>query len=610
MADRYPPIATYSLLGDCHSTALVSREGSVDWACFRRFDAPSTFGRILDWERGGFCGLAPLGSEPAGRRYEGPTLILETGHRVPGALGRTIDFFAVHPTSEPAEAERVHPHHQLVRIAEGVSGVSEWEFVCLPRYEYGVVHPRATLAADRLGLLVGGPEALSVASSVPLEARDGEVRARFSLRQGERAWFALTRHRAEDVRPEALGDADIDGRLACTREFWERWAALCAYSGPYREAVLRSALTLKALTNAPTGAIVAAATTSLPEEPGGVRNWDYRYCWIRDAAFTLYALFILGYRSEARSFIDWLARTTAGRAEDLQVLYGVGGERLLPEVELDHLEGYRGSQPVRVGNGAARQFQLDVYGEALDTAHLWRKHGGRIEPEFWPFLRGCVECIRSRWRDPDEGIWEVRGGPRHFVHSKAMCWVGVDRAIKTAEALGLEGPLDDWRSLREEIRADVLAKGFDPDLGSFVQAYGSKDLDASALLLPLVGFVRADDPRMRSTVEVLGERLCHGGLVYRYLTDDGLPGGEGAFTICSFWLVDNLALVGRVEEASALLERLCSRANDVGLFAEQIDPASGEHLGNFPQAFTHVALINSAHTLSRVVPAVLEKEGG
>jgi GH15 family glucan-1,4-alpha-glucosidase len=593
----YPPISSYALIGDSHSSGLVSRDGSIDWACFRRFDAPSTFGRILDWGRGGYCALAPVGAEPAGRAYVGDTAILGSEHMAGDARGRTTDFFAVSDASRPGQAGPEHPHHQLIRIAEGVAGTTEWEFVCRPCFEYGIARPSVTLAGDRLGMLVGGPAALTVGSSVPLRTEDGGVRTTFRLRAGERAWFALTGHRPEDLRQQPMGDTDVDQRLAYTREFWRGWLEQCFYDGPYRDQVLRSAITLKMLTNAPTGAIVAAPSTSLPEDLGGVRNWDYRYCWLRDSAFTLYALQLLGFSSEAEAFIEWLTRTTAGRADDLQVQYGIGGERLLPEIQLDHLEGYRGSRPVRIGNAAARQFQLDVYGEVLDTAHLWRRAGGAIGPELWSFLRECVRCIRERWRDPDEGIWEVRGGPRHFVHSKAMCWVGLDRAIKIAGALGENDSLDEWRRLRDEIREDVLERGFDAELGTFVQAYGSRSLDASAMLLPLMGFIRADDPRMRSTVAAIQERLTTDGLVHRYLTDDGLPGEEGAFAICSFWLADNLALQGRYDEARALFERVCSLANDVGLLAEEIDPRTGEQLGNFPQAFTHVALINGAFHL-------------
>jgi GH15 family glucan-1,4-alpha-glucosidase len=595
----YPPISSYALIGDSHSSGLVSREGSVDWACFRRFDAPSTFARILDWNRGGFCSLAPVGAGPAERAYAQDTAILGSEHRAGEARGRTTDFFAISEPPGPGESGPSHPLHQLIRIAEGVTGTTEWEFVCHPCFEYGIVRPRVTLAADRLAMLVGGPEALTVASSVPLHVEDGTVRATFTLRGGQRAWLALTAHRPEKLRRETLDDAEIDRRLARTRQFWTEWLERCSYDGPYRDQVIRSAIILKLLTNAPSGAIVAAPTTSLPEDIGGVRNWDYRYCWLRDSAFTLYALQLLGFSSEAGAFIEWLTRTTAGRADDLQVLYGIGGERLLPEVQLDHLEGYRGSRPVRIGNAASRQFQLDVYGEVLDTAHLWRKAGGAIGPELWSFLRECVRCIRERWRDPDEGIWEVRGGPRHFVHSKVMCWVGVDRAIKVATALGDGQSLDEWRSLRDEIREDVLQRGFDRELETFVQSYESRNLDASVLLLPLVGFIRADDPRMLSTVTTIQERLTTDGLVRRYLTDDGLPGEEGAFEICSFWLADNLALQGRSDEARELFERVCSFANDVGLLAEQVDPRTGEQLGNFPQAFTHVALINGAFHLQR-----------
>jgi GH15 family glucan-1,4-alpha-glucosidase len=527
------------------------------------------------------------------------TAILESEHRADDARGRTTDFFAVSDAPRAGDTGRAHPYHQLIRMAEGVAGTTEWEFVCQPCFEYGIVRPRVTLSGERLALLVGGPEGLAVASSVPLRAEEGTVRARFRLGDGERAWFALTGYRPEDLRPEALDDAEVDRRLARTREFWTDWVGQSSYEGTYRDLVIRSAITLKALTNAPTGAIVAAPTTSLPEDLGGVRNWDYRYCWLRDSAFTLYALQLLGFSSEAQAFIEWLTRATAGRADDLQVLYGIGGERFLPEVQLDHLVGYRGSRPVRIGNAAARQFQLDVYGEVLDTAHLWRKAGGAIGPELWSFLQECVRCIGERWRDPDEGIWEARGGPRHYVHSKAMCWVGIDRAIKIAEALGEGASLDGWGQLRDEIRDDVLENGFDREQGAFVQAYGSRSLDASAMLLPLVGFIRADDPKMRSTVAAIQERLTTGGLVHRYLAEDGLPGEEGAFAICSFWLADNLALQGKRDEARLLFERVCSFANDVGLLSEEIDPRTGEQLGNFPQAFTHVALINGAFHLQK-----------
>lgn len=591
---RYPPIEDYALISDSHSSALVSIQGSIDWACLRRFDAPSTFGRILDWERGGHCSLRPVGSDPAGRRYRGETMVLETDHRTEDGLGRTIDLFALPDDAEPELVPRSHPRHQLIRIAEGVQGRTEWELVCRPRFEYGLVHPLATLRGERHAMLVGGPQALSLRASVPLEARDGEVIARFSLDEGERAWFSMTAHLASRAVDDELDDTPVEELLRLAESYWQRWVDLCTYSGPHRSDVVRSLLVLKALTNEPSGAIVAAATTSLPESIGGERNWDYRYCWIRDATFTLYTEFILGYTSEARDFITWLIRTTAGRAQDLQVLYGVGGQRLLPEAHLDHLEGYRGSGPVRTGNEAARQFQLDLYGEVLDTAYLWWKYGGEIEDHFWEFLHRCVELIDERWREPDTGIWEVRSGRKHFVYSKALCWVGVDRGIKLAEALDKDVPVEAWRELREEIRRDILANGYDEELGSFVRSYGSTDLDASTLLLPLIGFVDATDERMLGTVDLIQRELTRDGLVYRYRTEDGIQGDEGTFTICSFWLVDNLALQGRHDEAQELFDRLCSFSNDVGLYSEEIDPDTGRFLGNFPQAFTHLALINAA----------------
>ncbi len=595
---RYLPISDYALLSDCHSAALVSSHGSIDWACPHRFDAPAAFARILDADRGGYAVLRPTGAAPAGRRYRGRTMVLESDHRAGRSLGRTTDFFSISGQSHAEDAGEVHPHHQLIRIAEAIEGETEWEFVCSPRFEYGVVIPGVHVRDDHLAVLMGGPEAMTVNSSERLEGSQNEVSARFTLREGESAWFVMTRQRPHDLHDEKVSDNDVRHRLEATVSFWEGWAALCTYDGPYEEEVIRSGLTLKALTNAPTGAIVAAPTTSLPEEIGGVRNWDYRFCWVRDATFTLYVLMSLGHTSEAEAFIGWLTRTTAGRPQDLQVLYGIGGERLLPESELAHLEGYRGSQPVRIGNGAANQFQLDIYGEVLDSAHLWRKFGGEISPELWAFLEGCVREIAEHWREPDDGIWEVRGGPRHFVYSKAMCWVGVDRAVKAAEALGLDAPLDDWRGLRDEIHVDVCANGYDEELGSFVQSYGSKALDASALLLPLIGFLPPTDPRVSSTARAIESELSSDGLVRRYKSEDGLAGDEGAFLICSFWLVDNLAMIGRRDDATALFDKLKSFANDVGLLSEELDLGTGELLGNFPQAFTHLALINSAFNLS------------
>ena len=393
-----------------------------------------------------------------------------------------------------------------------------------------------------------------------------------------------------------MGDSEVAESLGETLAFWREWSAKCTYTGAYRDDVLRSALTLKALTYAPSGALLAAATTSLPEQIGGARNWDYRFTWIRDATFALYALFILGYTDEARGFKDWLEWSTVGRARDLQAMYGLGGERRLTEIELPELEGYRGSQPVRIGNGAATQFQLDIWGEIMDSAHLYRKFVHEMDPEYWVYLQRVVGFVIDNWQRPDEGLWETRGERQHFVFSKVMCWVALDRALKAARALDLPGNLELWHRVRREIKDDILAKGYDPDRGVFVQAYGSKNLDASTLMLPLVGFLRADDPRMRATIEAIEKELTSPeGFVYRYKDyDDGLTGDEGTFSICTYWLADNLIALGQLERARALFEKLRAHGNDLGLHSEEIEGETGAMLGNFPQAFTHLGLINTA----------------
>jgi GH15 family glucan-1,4-alpha-glucosidase len=610
--DAYPPIGDYALLSDCHSAALVSRDGSIDWCCFHRFDARPVFARLLDWARGGHFRIAPTGPSTVSRRYLPATNVLETRFETPSGVLTLVDCLAVRRGAAAGDAARTRSHHQLLRLVRCEAGQVEVAVEFAPRFDYGLTTPRLELQGDDLGVVYGGADALVLQSEIPLAQTEVcGCGGAATLRAGDQAFLALTHQLPHQVYAHRLGRDEVVARIDRTVGFWRDWSARCTYRGPYREQVLRSALVLKGLTNAPTGAIVAAPTTSLPEALGGVRNWDYRYSWLRDAAMNLYALFTLGYTDEAHAFMGWLERTTAGRAEDLQLMYGVGGERLLPELELEALDGYRGSRPVRVGNAAAGQFQLDVYGYLLDTAWLYHRHGGELSPTFWGLLSDAVEVVARRWTEPDEGIWEVRGGRRQFVSSKVMAWVAVDRAIRLARARGLPADLERWVALRRAIRRRVERAGVDPATGAFTQAFGSRALDASNLLVPLVRFLPPEDPRVRATVERTVRELASDGLVHRYLdTDDGLPGGEASFVVCSFWLVDNLALAGQTERATASFERLLGHANDLGLLAEEVDPAGGELLGNFPQAFSHVGLIGAAINLERGAAAARRPAGG
>lgn len=594
----YPPIADYALIGDAHSAALVSRDGSIDWCCFHRFDARPVFARLLDRGRGGHFHIAPMEPYTATRRYLPGTNVLETRFTTAAGAVTVVDCFAVTDDSGDPAAERPHPHHQLLRFIRGERGTVRIVVDFSPRFDYGRTVPRIEMPEAGVALVYGGADALVYQSAVHvIQEGLADCRSEMAVRAGEETFVAATYAAPHELRAARLSLDDARAAVDRTRRFWERWAARCTYDGPYREAVLRSALVLKALTNEPTGAIVAAPTTSLPEAIGGVRNWDYRFTWLRDAALSLYALFILGYVDEAHAFMTWLKRTTAGRADELQAVYGVGGERFLPEVEMAWLEGYRGSRPVRVGNAAADQFQLDVYGYLLDTAWLYHRHGGEVEGAFWDLIRGAVDAVARQWMEPDRGIWEVRGATRHFVSSKVMCWVAVDRAIRLARARGLPADLERWQALRRTIRRRVEAEGVAPDSGAFVQAFGARALDASNLLIPLVRFLPPEDPRIVATVRRTERELAVDGLVYRYADGDGLPGGEGAFLICTWWLVDNLALIGDVPRARELFERTLGFANDVGLLAEQVDPATGALLGNFPQAFSHIGLIGAAMNL-------------
>jgi len=594
----YPPISDYALISDCHSGALVSKDGSVDWCTFHRFEARPVFGRILDWAKAGFFRIAPLDDDyEAARRYLPGTNVLETTFRTPTGTLVLTDFFAFRESG----VGESHPDHQLIRIARCTEGEVAVKVKFVPRFDYGLTTPRLETLADDLVVAYGGADALVLQSELPFgHAELSATQGNRTLRAGEEAFVVLTYQLPHELAPRRLTRDEVHAKLEATSATWAAWADRCTYEGPYREQVVRSALVLKGLTNGPTGAIVAAATTSLPEEVGGERNWDYRFSWLRDSALTLNALFALGYGEEAQAYADWLKRTTAGRASELQIMYGVGGERLLPEVELDWLEGYRGSRPVRIGNGAYSQFQLDVFGELLDTVWIYRQHGGEIDHVFWEFLGRVAGAVIDRWRLPDQGIWEIRGEPRHFTYSKVMAWVALDRVVRIAELDGREGALDEWRANRDELRELIEREGVDPESGAFLQSFddGGK-LDASNLMIPIVGFVEHTDPRACATFERTIAELSADGFVYRYVTDgvDGLSGDEATFAICSFWLVECLARAGETERARELFERLLGFCNDVGLLAEEIDPHSGELIGNFPQAFSHLGLIQAAIAL-------------
>ncbi len=589
-------IEDYALLGDTHTAALVGLNGSIDWLCLPRFDSGACFAALLGDETNGRWLIAPKGARRAKtRRYRGDSLVLETTFENGDGAVRVIDFLPIREQT---------PH--LVRIVEGIRGSVPMRMELTLRFDYGATVPWVRRVEDRLWA-IAGPNAVVLDTPVELRGRGLSTEARFTVGPGDRVPFVLTWHPSETPPPAA---PDPFAALDDTERWWTEWSGRCTYEGPYREAVVRSLITLKALTYAPTGGIVAAPTTSLPEAIGGVRNWDYRYCWVRDATFTLYALMHGGYEDEARGWRDWLLRAVAGDPSQLQILYGLSGERQIPELELDWLAGYEGSRPVRIGNAAVDQLQLDVFGELMDALYVARRTGLAPESAAWNLQRHLVEHLEEIWRKPDEGIWEVRGGPRQFTHSKVMAWVAFDRSIKGIEALGLEGPLERWKRVRQEIHDDVCRNGYDPNLGSFVGYYGTKRLDASLLLIPIVGFLPPDDPRVVGTVDAVARQLRSDGFVLRYLADqhgpDGLPPGEGAFLPCTFWLVDALAQTGRTEEAKEIFERLLSIRNDVGLLSEEYDPSLGRMVGNFPQAFSHVALVNSASNLTPAIVGTTE----
>lgn len=583
------PIEDYALIGDCESAALVARNGSIDWLCVPRFDSAACFAALLGTPEHGRWLIAPADAPKAiRRRYHAGTLVLETEYETERGVASVTDCMPPRTTLP-----------DVARLVEGKRGEVAMRMELVIRCDYGSVIPWVRRAEGGISA-VAGPDALRLRTSVTPRGEDFRTVAEFTVRAGERVPFMLSWHPSHLPPPPPV---DVAAEIERTRRWWQEWSSRCTYEGEWRDAVLRSLITLKALSYAPTGGLVAAPTTSLPEQLGGVRNWDYRYCWLRDATFSLYALMMGGYVDEARAWREWLLRSVAGHPADASIMYGVAGERRLPEVELEWLPGYEGAAPVRIGNAAHQQFQLDVYGEVLDSLHYARRVGLELDDNARRVQRALIDFVESAWQRPDEGIWEVRGPRRHFTHSKVMAWVALDRAVKAAEQFGLEGPLDRWRELRARIHAEVCQNGFDSGLNSFVQYYGARHPDASLLMLPLVGFLPATDPRMLGTVKAIQERLMVDGLVIRYPTTprvDGLPPGEGVFLPCTFWFSDNLALQGREREARAIFERLLGVANDVGLLAEEYEPASGRLLGNFPQAFSHVALINSACNLAHV----------
>jgi GH15 family glucan-1,4-alpha-glucosidase len=581
-------IEDYALIGDTQTAALVGRDGSIDWLCLPRFDSGACFAALVGDRSNGRWRIAPVEEATTTRQYRAGTLVLETTFVTPSGTVRLVDCMPIR-----GEAPDV------VRVVQGVSGRVAMRMDLVIRFDYGAFVPWVRRVEGALQA-VAGPDAVELRTPVATRGEDLSTVADFEVGPGDEVPFVLTWHRSHEPPP-----APVDARRAVedTTTWWTTWSDRCSTVGDLRDVVVRSLITLKALTYAPTGGIVAAPTTSLPEELGGVRNWDYRYCWLRDATFSLYALMLAGYDAEAVAWRDWLLRVAAGAPDQLQIMYGPAGERRLPELTLDWLAGYEGSRPVRIGNAASRQFQLDVYGEVMDCFHQARRAGVDQDPEAWRLQQAVMEFLEGHWRDPDEGIWEVRGPRRHFTHSKVMAWVALDRAVKAVEVFGLEGHVDRWRAVRAEVHAEVCELGYDPGRGTFTQSFGRGELDASLLMIPLVGFLPAGDPRVVGTVAAIEAELDEDGLVRRYSGDslgdvDGLPGGEGAFLPCSFWLADNLILQGRAEEGRARFDRLTGLANDVGLLAEEYHPGLGRMLGNFPQAFTHVGLINTAHNLT------------
>ena len=580
-------IEDYALIGDLQTAALVNREGSIDWCCFPRFDSGACFAALLGTPEHGRWGLAPTAPlTGCSRAYQRDTLVLDSTYETAEGVVRAIDFMP--PRGQAPD---------IVRIVEGVEGFVPMRSELVIRFDFGQIVPWVR-RVDHARVAIAGPDALCFRTSAELHGEDRTTVAEFSLSPGDRIPFVLTWYPSHEQVPDEI---DPEEALEDAIRFWHDWANACVHYGPYHDEIHESLLFLKALTYQPTGGIVAAPTTSLPEWIGGVRNWDYRFCWLRDATLTLLAMLQAGYKDEAISWRSWLLRAIAGDPADVQIMYGLAGERRLEERTLEWLPGYEGSAPVRVGNAASTQLQLDVYGEVMDALYQARVYGAPADDNIWSLIRHMLVWLEENWRREDSGLWEVRGPARHFTHSKVMAWVAFDRGVRGCEEFGREGPVDRWRAIRDEIKDEVLTRGWSEAKQSFTQSYGSEALDASALVYPMVGFLEATDPRVVSTVAALERELLVDGLVLRYRTEDdgvdGLPAGEGVFLACSFWLVEVLALQGREDEATALFDRLLGLRNDVGLLAEEYDPRSGRQLGNFPQAFTHLALVEAAIAL-------------
>jgi GH15 family glucan-1,4-alpha-glucosidase len=593
------PIEDYAFIGDLHTAALVGRDGSIDWFCAPRFDSAAAFAKLVGGPSNGFWRIAPAASpldaeRPAllatRRAYRPDTLVLETEWELPEGTVRITDCMPIREAGP-----------EIVRLVEGVSGRVQMRLDLVIRFGYGSIVPWVR-RLDGLLSAIAGPDGLALWSPMPTHGEGLSTVAEFSVAQGQHIPFVLAWYPSHLPPPHP-----VDGAYCVddTAQWWANWSSRAAVADTsWREAVIRSEITLKALTYAPTGGVVAAVTTSLPETLGGSRNWDYRYCWLRDATFTLVALMAAGYHDEAVTWRDWLLRAVAGEPSKLQIMYGPAGERQLIETELDFLAGYEGSRPVRIGNAAAGQFQLDVYGEVISALHESRRGGMDISAEAWNLEVLLLDFLESGWKQPDDGIWEVRGPRRHFTHSKVMAWVAMDRAVRDVEEFGLDGPAQRWKAVRQQIHDEVCEKGFDRERNTFTQFYGSRTLDASTLMIPLVGFLPASDPRVAGTLDAVQRELTRDGFVLRYDAEgagdvDGLSGREGAFLACSFWLVDNLELAGRHDEAISLFGKLLSLRNDVGLLSEEYDPVAGRLVGNFPQAFSHISLVNSAVNLSR-----------